>query len=276
MPPLCTHERHDHDVTWYLPQQHLLHIYCQKCARRKILALSFHFHPPCGTVRAVCHGLLKFCRASRTAYLLGERADGQIRAASSSFTPYLHTLPRPYPSFPTEGRRIQSRGVVTAFPRRNDPSFFPLTPFRHTQTCTQKRVHIPSRSFLLDSRLLLHYSSFAFLFSVWRSARVARCFACSGNYSSAVVNLHPHTHLHPTGTYDPCRVNTHAFRQSRCLTWEHSRRVFFSPQWLVLSKAACTSVSDLQWITNCKQRERKIYLSLLCYVKFLWIYWLTK
>lgn len=136
-------------------QQHLLlHIYCQKCARRKIPALSFHFHPP----RRHCTRLfamdsLNFADHPGSVCSRTGQTD-RSELLSSSFVPYLYNHP-PLPlvlRLPSrrEGRRIQSRGVVTAFPRRNDPSFFPLTPSQHTQLPrTDTRVHSSSRSFLL-------------------------------------------------------------------------------------------------------------------------------
>lgn len=205
-------------------QQHLLlHIYCQKCARRKIPTLSFHFHPTrrhC--TRAVCHGLLKFCRASRPGVLLANGPDGQIRAAFLLFHPVSPRSlppPRPSPSFPwrkeggfkAEALSPLFHGVTT------HPSSLLRPPDTHNCRA-QTRAYIPPRSFLLTlafSRTVppSPFSPQSEDQLEWLG--VLRVPAIIPRQS--LISTRPR-HLHPAGTYDPCRVNTHAFRQSRCLT----------------------------------------------------------
>lgn len=98
---------------------------------RKISSLSFHLR----VCRVRLLDSLNFARnTTRT------RERDRSRATFSSFSLYLHSVSPPLSSHPDE-RRIQSRGVVTAFPRRNDPSFFPLA-------LDPSQTRVP-RSFLL-------------------------------------------------------------------------------------------------------------------------------
>lgn len=168
-----------------------LHIYCQNCAKKNPLRTQFSF-PSCTLFaidslnfaehRAHCH--------SRTA----RRADPSCFLPPSPRRATSIYPVRPYPSFPAEGG-FKAKALSPLLHGVTTILLLPLLSLSlsrhrarartntHTYTHTDEACTRSSpRSFLLT--LAFFYRPSFVLFSVWRSARVPRRFACSGNYSS--------------------------------------------------------------------------------------------